>query len=173
MQEYFLNPTSHAYLPAAEAIIEPIKRLQSEFEKRNNEVFFFQYGLKPNSDDTSMMKRWWKGVLTTEDEMYKISPKFDLTNAHVIKKELYDAFVGTDLAIALDKLGYDKIVITGVATHLCCESTARSAFDHEFEVYLPIDCLATYNEEMHLNSLKAASHGFGIPITSDEILESK
>lgn len=171
MQEYFLNPSSHAYLPAAEAIIDPIKKLQQEFEKRENPVFFTRYGLNPDKNQANIMRRWWKGALSTEDSLYTISPKFEVKEEFVYDKDTYDTFLGTNLAFLLDKMGYTSVVITGVTTHLCCENTARSAFNYGFEVYLPVDCMATYTEELHLNSLKAASHGFGIPITSNEILE--
>ncbi len=171
MQEYFLNPSSHAYLPAAEAIIDPIKKLQQEFEKRENPVFFTRYGLDPETSKTSIMHRWWKGSLSTEDPMFAISSKFEVKEEFVYEKDTYDTFLGTNLAFLLDKMGYTSLVITGVTTHLCCENTARSAFNYGFEVYLPVDCMASYTEELHLSTLKAASHGFGIPITSNEILE--
>ena len=171
MQEYFLNPSSHAYLPAAEAIIDPIKKLQQAFEQKENLVFFTRYGLDPEKNKTNIMDRWWKGSLSTEDPLYKISSKFEVKEENVYEKDTYDSFLGTNLAFLLDKMGYTSLVITGVTTHLCCENTARSAFNYGFEVYLPVDCMATYTEELHLNTLKAASHGFGIPITSNEILE--
>ncbi|MHA1441866.1 MAG: isochorismatase family cysteine hydrolase [Candidatus Heimdallarchaeota archaeon] len=171
MQEYFLNPSSHAYLPAAEAIFDPIIKLQQAFEQRENPVFFTRYGLDPEKNKTNIMDRWWKGSLSTEDPLYKISSKFEVKEENVYEKDTYDSFLGTNLAFLLDKMGYTSLVITGVTTHLCCENTARSAFNYGFEVYLPVDCMATYTEELHLNTLKAASHGFGIPITSNEILE--
>jgi len=171
MQEYFLSSSSHAYLPAAEAIIEPVKKLQQAFQEKSSIIYFTQYGLHPDVSDTNMMKRWWKGSLTTDDPLYAISSKFDLTDVSIQEKDTYDAFACSNLALVLNKLGYDKIVITGVTTHLCCDSTARNAFDYGLEVYMVIDCMATYTEELHLNTLKAASHGYGIPITSDEILE--
>lgn len=171
MQEYFLNPSSHAYLPAAEAIYEPIKKIQQAFQEKSKVVYFTQYGLSPDVPDNDMRKRWWKGSITKNDPLYAISPEFDLTDVSIHEKDTYDAFACSNLALVLDKLGCDKIVITGVTTHLCCDSTARNAFDYGFEVYMVIDGMATYTEELHLNTLKAASHGYGIPITSEEILE--
>ncbi len=171
MQEYFLNSNSYAFIPASKAIIEPILRLKKAFEKNNKGVFFTQYGLQPVIDDSSMMHRWWKKTLSTKDSMFEISSEMNADEKSVYFKSTYDIFETTSLALNLDKQGITKLVITGVATHLCCEAIARSAFDLGFEVYLPIDCMATSTEEFHLNSLKAASNGFGIPITSEEILE--
>ncbi|HUT80306.1 MAG TPA: isochorismatase family cysteine hydrolase [Candidatus Bathyarchaeia archaeon] len=171
MQEYFLNPISHAYLPAARTIIEPIKKLQKAFMDNGKAIFFTKYGLHSDDEDMSIMTRWWNGSLNVEDPMYAIVHDFDTNEAWTFNKPTYDTFVRTNFSYILSKLKYTSLVITGVTTHLCCESTARSAFNNDIEVYLPIDCMATYTEELHLNSLKAASHGFGIPTTSYELLE--
>lgn len=172
MQEYFLNAESHAFIQSSRTIIKPILKLIKTFQQKQNTIFFTQQGFEPEKDDhRNMMKRWWKGSLSTEDPMFTISPEFDADSDSIYFKTGYDVFGETNIGSILNRLGYSKLVITGVATHLCCESIARQAFDYGFEVYLPIDCLASYTEEFHLNSLKAASHGFGIPITSEEILE--
>ena len=61
-------------------------------------------------------------------------------------------------------------VISGVMTHLCCETTARAAFMRGFEVFFTVDGTATYNEALHRSSLLTLSHGFAIPVLIDELL---
>ena len=173
MQEFFLNPKSHAYLPAAEVIIDPIKRLQKEFKKNNRLVIFTKYGLNTDSNGSTIMDKWWGDSLKISDPLAEIDERFEVKDAVVLEKSTYDCFKDTSLHDLLIENNCKQIVIAGVATHLCCETTARSAFCYDFEVFLPIDSLATYTEELHLNTLKAASHGFGIPITSNELLERK
>ena len=173
MQEFFLNPESHAYLPAAEAIIEPIKKLQNEFIKNKRLVVFTKYGLKADSEESTIMDRWWGDSLKISNPLAKIDSRFETKEIVVLEKNTYDCFKDTSLYNILVENNCEQIIIAGVATHLCCETTARSAFCYNFEVFLPIDCLATYTEELHLNTLKAASHGFGVPVTSNELLERK
>jgi len=173
MQDFFLNPKSHAYLPAVEAIIDPIKKLHNEFKKNNRLVIFTKYGLTTSSLESTIMDKWWGDSLKISDPLAKLDARFDVKNAIVLEKSTYDCFKDTSLLDLLVENNCKQIVIAGVATHLCCETTARSAFCFDFEVFLPIDCLATYTEELHLNTLKAASHGFGIPVTSNELLERK
>ena len=173
MQEFFLNPESHAYLPAAEAIIEPIKKLQNEFKKNKRLVVFTKHGLNAETEDSTIMDRWWGDSLKITDPQAKIDTRFEIKDAVVLEKNTYDCFKDTSLYNILVENTCEQIIIAGVATHLCCETTARSAFCYDFEVFLPIDCLATYTEELHLNTLKAASHGFGVPVTSNELLERK
>ena len=61
------------------------------------------------------------------------------------------------------------MVVSGVMTHLCCETTARSAFVRGFEVFFLIDGTATYNKEHHLATLLNLSHGFANLVLSGEI----
>lgn len=172
MQEYFLNPKSHAFVPSSKIIIKPILEVKKAFREKSNAIYYTQYGLESNSNEDDIVRKWWKGSLKVTDPFFSIPSEMDAEDGITIIKSTYDAFINTNLAEMLDSSGYRKLVITGVTTHLCCESTARTAFDLGYEVYLPIDCLASYNEDLHLSSLKVASHGFGIPTTSSEILES-
>jgi isochorismate hydrolase len=64
----------------------------------------------------------------------------------------------------------EQLVITGVTTHLCCESTARSAFMRGFAVFMAIDGTATLNRELHLASLRALAHGFAVPLLVSDLL---
>ena len=63
-----------------------------------------------------------------------------------------------------------QVVITGVLTHLCCETTARSAFMRGFEVFFTIDATATYNKDFHISTLLNLSHGFALPVLTQEVL---
>ena len=55
-------------------------------------------------------------------------------------------------------------------THLCCETTARDAFMNNFEVFFVVDGTATYTEDLHVGTIRAISHGFGMCVSSEEIL---
>ena len=48
------------------------------------------------------------------------------------EKRRYDAFFNTRLEGLLRRFGIDTVIISGVMTNLCCETTARSAFIHDF-----------------------------------------
>jgi isochorismate hydrolase len=55
-------------------------------------------------------------------------------------------------------------------THLCCETTARSAFIHGFEVFFTIDGTATYTEAHHRATLLNLANGFATPVLVAELL---
>jgi isochorismate hydrolase len=167
MQKYFLNKTSHAYIPSAEAIIPNIKSLINLFIKNNSPVILTRHiDFQSNSN---LMLKWWRGSIEKEDELSKLIADFNELSAIIIEKTQYDAFYKTTLEDLLLKRGISQLVITGVMTHLCCETTARAAFVRGFTVFFPIDATATYNEEFHRATLLNLSHGFAIPVLSKEL----
>ncbi len=78
------------------------------------------------------------------------------------------SIAGPRIAPAPEKA--EQLLITGVTTHLCCESTARSAFVRGFAVFIAIDGTATLNRELHVASLRALALGFARPVLGAELL---
>lgn len=168
MQEYFLNPESHAYVPSAPAILPGIQQLVERFLKKGYPVIFTRHTNTP--EDAGMMAVWWRNLLTREHPFANLSSEVDASRAEVIEKTQYDAFYNTGLAEKLKTAQVTDVVISGVMTHLCCECTARTAFVLGWRVWFLVDGTATYNEEYHLGTLQALAHGFASPILVSELL---
>jgi isochorismate hydrolase len=62
-----------------------------------------------------------------------------------------------------------ELIIGGVMTNLCCETTARDAFVHDYEVFFLKDGTATQNEEFQQATLLNLSFGFAQIVTCQEI----
>ena len=169
MQNYFLNNQSHAFIPSANTIIPNINNLISIFKEKNIPIIFTRHIQDKN--DNNAMQRWWDDQIFEDTEHSLITDKLNTENTTIIKKSKYSAFNDTELNSILKKSNINTVIITGTVTHLCCESTARDAFMNDFNVYFAIDATASYNEDLHLSSLKTLSHGFAIPICTGEIIE--
>jgi len=87
----------------------------------------------------------------------------------VVRKTTYDAFHETGLADLLAEANVEQVLITGVLTHLCCETTARAAFVRGFEVYVTVDGTASSDERLHLSSLTGLADGVAIVNTISEV----
>jgi nicotinamidase-related amidase len=61
----------------------------------------------------------------------------------IVNKTRYGAFHGTDLAQQLRQRGIDTVIVSGIATNICCETTAREASQHDFRVVFLSDGTAT------------------------------
>jgi isochorismate hydrolase len=118
------------------------------------------------------MATWWRDLLTEENPLSAITSELDRKHGVTLVKTQYDAFYNTPLAELLRNRQVKQVVIGGVMTHLCCETTARSAFVHGFEIFFLIDGTASYTEAHHRAALLNLSHGFAAPVLVDEIINA-
>jgi len=88
-------------------------------------------------------------------------------------KTRFSAFIqgSSDLAGKLQERGVDTLLVTGVATGVCCESTARDAMMLNYRVIMVSDALAALTIESHENSLKALFGLFADVQTIGQVLE--
>ncbi|MBI4636470.1 MAG: cysteine hydrolase [Candidatus Rokubacteria bacterium] len=72
-----------------------------------------------------------------------------------IDKPRFSAFHGTSLEVLLRSLHVDTVVLTGIVTYGGVEATARDAMIRDFSVVILEDCVAAFDEELHLASLRS------------------
>jgi ureidoacrylate peracid hydrolase len=88
----------------------------------------------------------------------------------VVTKHRYSAFHNTDLDSILRAHGIRTIVLTGVATNVCVETTAREGFVRDYYVVFTADGTATYSAEDHDATLRNINRFFGEVTTIAEIM---
>lgn len=71
----------------------------------------------------------------------------------LVTKRTWGAFVHTDLEAQLRALGVTQVVLTGVATSIGVESTARQAYELGFNVTFAIDAVTDLSADAHMNSV--------------------
>jgi len=172
MQKFFLNKKSHAYLPAGKIIIPRINSIIKEYRKQKLPIIF-TYHAYNKDENPGIMNRWWGDVIRVNNPLSKIDSTIDWKKTDItIQKKRYSAFIGTKLDQILKNKKIKQLIIVGVMTHLCCETTARHAFMKDYEVYFAIDATATDEEALHISSLKTLADGFAMPVTTKNILEA-
>jgi len=80
----------------------------------------------------------------------------------VVTKHRYDAFQGTDLDLVLRSHGVRTVVLTGVVTNVCVETTARAAFVRDYYTVVVEDGCAAYVAEDHEQTLRNIRRFFGV-----------
>jgi nicotinamidase-related amidase len=168
MQQYFLSPESHAFIPSAETIIPNINRLISHFLIKNYPVIFTKH--INDEENAGNMKTWWQDMITPNSPSSSLSPLLLLSSSLILKKPQYDAFYQTNLEQLLKDAGIDTLIICGVMTNLCCETTLRSAFMRGFNAIMPVDTTAAYRREYHISTFINLSFGFCPLFTTDDII---
>ena len=91
-------------------------------------------------------------------EYYVVRPN---DNEIVVTKHRYHAFHATDLDLILRSNGIRTVVLTGVSTHVCVETTARTAFVRDYYTVVVADGCAAYSAEEHEAALKVIDRFFG------------
>jgi len=169
MQQYFTDRKSHAHIPSADAIISNINVLIDKFHQLKRPVIFTRHINTP--EDACMMKVWWNDLIDPDSNLSEINPRLKVGASEIIMKNQYDAFHGTPLESLLRETGSEQLVVCGVMTNLCCETTVRSAFVKGFNPIMPLDATATYNKEMHMATYRNLAFGFSPPVLTSELLE--
>lgn len=102
--------------------------------------------------------------------MPEIEDAKDAGRSETVFKNTYDAFINTDLAEKLRDMGAERVVVCGVMTDCCCDTSARGAFNRGFETWLVSDACGTSSKEQHGRGLKAFGFAFGDVVTTKEVL---
>lgn len=75
------------------------------------------------------------------------------SQAYLLTKKTWGAFTDTGLDEYLRSQGVTQVVITGIATSIGVESTARQAWELGYNITLPTDAMTDFNLDVHHNSV--------------------
>jgi nicotinamidase-related amidase len=94
-----------------------------------------------------------------------------LEDEPVVVKHRYSAFVDTRLDLLLRSNDIRTVILPGVATHCCVESTARDAAMRDYYVVVPEDGVAVRGkqQQLHETSLEVLGTYFGLVASSRDI----
>jgi nicotinamidase-related amidase len=90
---------------------------------------------------------------------------------HIVSKQRWGAFIGTSLDDYLRQRGVTQVFVTGVATSAGVESTARSAYDHGYNVVLVVDAMTDRSEGAHRHCVENIFPRLGETDTTDNVLK--
>jgi len=116
------------------------------------------------------MPTFWKGTLADGTIESEIIPALAGLGLPVLRKWTYDAFYGTALETKLRRARIEWLVIAGVMTDLCCETTARSAFIRGYSPIMVADASATTTQDLHVSALRTMAHGIAEIRTTSDLL---
>jgi nicotinamidase-related amidase len=170
MQRFFLDPASPTFTCGGAAILPTVKRVIDAYRRAGRPVIFTRHVHHPDDLDSGIMGWWWEGKClegTRESEIHPdVAP---MPGEKVVLKHRYSAFYDTDLGTVLRCLRVEDVVVSGIMTNMCCESTARDAYYRDYRVFFLADGTGSISEEMHLASLLNLAFGFAYVTTGDAI----
>lgn len=173
MQRFFLDPASPSFTCGGMAIIPGLKRLVTAFRQASRPVIFTRHVHHPDDLDSGIMGWWWVGKCLEGSPESEVHPELaPLPGEKTVFKHRYSAFYNTDLETVLRCLKVEDLVISGIMTNMCCESTARDAYFRDYRVFFLADGTGSVTEEMQLASLLNLGFGFAY-VTTTEAVEAE
>jgi len=159
--------------------------LVGEARKVNLPIVFLKstYNTTPN---WYLSEVWFEHKIRRQSRIYSVIPALKegtwgweiidqlnpLPTELVVLKNRYDGFLHTNLDLALRSRGVESVIMTGVSTNVCVETTTREAFLRDYYVVFTKDCTASYERDLHEATLKNVDKYFGIVVTSEEVMKS-
>lgn len=133
-------------------------------------IVYTRHGHRDPQKDGGMLGKWWGDLIMYGSQPWELNDKLNpYSSEKVIDKNRYSAFHNTDLDNWLRLDGVEDLIISGVMTNCCCETTAREAFVRDYRVFFVADATATVNVELHLASLKNLAYGFSYIVETEEL----
>jgi nicotinamidase-related amidase len=164
MQEHFGD--------ISESVAPNVAELVAAARLAGMPVVFTRHGHHDLATDGGRLAQWWDGDLAMVGTpawqlLRALTPQDDDV---VIDKERYSAFYGTVLDDVLRGEGITDLIICGVMTNCCCETTARDAFMRDYRVFVVADATATADSHLHVASLTGMAYSCAIIKWTDAIV---
>lgn len=157
----------------AQPILKRVLGVIEACRQRAIPIIYTQHGHTDPVSDGGMLGEWWGELILAGTEDWKLLPEIVVKEKDlVLPKKRYSAFFETDLDQRLRSKGIQEVIIAGVMTNLCCETTARDAFMRDYRVFVLIDGTATGKDELHLATLMNLGFGFAHLLTCQELIEA-
>ncbi len=177
MQNEFLSGSGLDFFHNAEDIVPNVKRVIAASREAGIPIIYTGHRHEDPAVDGGMTAEWWPEIKSGRclikgrkgAEIFgALAPR---KGERVIWKHRYSAFYNTDLEVVLRGMSATDLIVTGILSNVCCESTARDAFMRDFRVFFLADATASSEPELHVAALKNLAYAFAYVLTADSLLK--
>jgi ureidoacrylate peracid hydrolase len=183
LQNGFMAPGTVAEIAEAREIVPAVNRISAAVRAGGGLVVYIQ-----NTFDAAAISGWSTyfdyfcsparrqrmiEAFTPGAEGHAVWPGLEVLAGDLkVWKRRFGAFApgASDLHAILQERGVDTLIITGTASQVCCESTARDAMMLNYKVFFVADGNATFTDEEHNATLSAMAYTFCDVIESDVLI---
>jgi ureidoacrylate peracid hydrolase len=173
LQNGFMAPGQVAEIATAREIVPNVNRISDAVRHAGGLVVYIQ-----NTFDEIAVRTWSTffdhfcspqrrarmiEAFSPGAEGHALWPGLDVQPDDLrVQKRRFGAFApgASDLHAILQARGIDTLIVTGTASQVCCESTARDAMMLNYKVFFIADGNATFNDDEHNATLSAMAHTF-------------
>lgn len=183
MQNCWVMEGQPGYTPYAPPVVPNINRVAEALRRAGGTVVWVQ--MNASREVTEVWQRFrdvyanqvemdaWHDALTPGKIGFELWSGLDVRPGDMrLVKNRYSAFIqgASSIHEDLQKRGIDTVLVVGVATNTCCESTARDAQMLNYKVIMIPDCNATRSDIEHSAALSNVFKMFGDVLDTDDVL---
>jgi ureidoacrylate peracid hydrolase len=183
LQNGFMAPGAVAEIAVAREIVSNVNRISSAVRAGGGLVVYIQ-----NTFDEVAIRTWSTyfdhfcspirrqrmiEAFTPGADGHALWPGLDVLPEDLkVRKRRFGAFVpgSSDLHAILQARDVDTLIVTGTASQVCCESTARDAMMLNYKVFFVADGNATFTDEEHNATLSVMAYTFCDVIATDALI---
>ncbi len=180
MQNCFVE-NSPVAAPGGLEVLERINRLIAACRDAGVLVVHTAHVVRPDGSNIGVMGEIVPpvndGVIDKGAQSAELHGGLDVADGDILlDKPRFGSFHGTDLELILRARGIDTIVVTGICTNICCETTAREANVRDFRVFFLTDGTATFGigdltaEDIQAATCATLGFAFAQLATVDEMI---
>ena len=183
LQNGFMAPGQPIEIPAAREIVPNVNRISAALRGAGGIVIYIQHTIDATAKET--WSTWFNYISdekrrVSEEEAFvdgsyghSLWPDLEILPGDLkVKKTRFGAFVpgSSELHTILQARNIDTLIITGTATNVCCESTARDAMMMNYKVIFVSDGTAAFSDEEHNATLGIMLTNFADVLSTKEVL---
>ena len=183
LQNGFMAPGQVAEIDTARDIVPNVNRISQAVRQAGGLVVYIQ-----NTFDETAVRTWSTffdhfcsperrarmiAAFTPGSEGHALWPGLDVRPGDLkVQKRRFGAFApgASDLHAILSDRGIDTLIVTGTASQVCCELTARDAMMLNYKVFFIADGNATFTDEEHNATLSAMAHTFCDVVDTETVI---
>lgn len=169
-QRVFTDPGSPAFLDHAPRALEHAIHLVKAFRRARRPVAFTRHVHRAPPRGPGLGS-WWSHFILDSDPLGALDPRITPESGEAeVRKQRYSALYRTRLASWLAARDVSCVVLAGVMTHVCVDSTARDAISRGFDVVVAGDACASKTTALHEASLLCLSHAVSRVVTVSRLV---
>ncbi|AWS43921.1 cysteine hydrolase family protein [Streptosporangium sp. 'caverna'] len=185
LQRVFVEGTPWA-APDGPAVAKRLARLAGICREHRITVIHTAHVVRTDGSNTGIMREIVPliadGLIDESNPLAELHPLADFRSEDIlVRKPRFGAFHGTDLELILRTAQIDTLLIGGIATHVCCDTTAREATARDFKVLFLSDGTACFSlpgtgtgpveaDDLQRAVLATLAFGFGEVLSVDSAI---
>jgi nicotinamidase-related amidase len=180
MQSVFVHG-SPISAPDGLTILEKVNQIAAQCRSGGGTIIHTRHVIRPDGSNVgvmgALMPNVCDGFMNRDEDRTELFSGLDVHASDIVlEKPRFGAFTHTDLDLILRSNGIDTVAITGIATNICCETTAREAYALNYKVLFIEDATCTFDmegstaAELQKATCSSLAFGFADVLSSEQFL---